>query len=158
MRTIDIEEIPVSSIDEFWNLHIRYLINDGIISDSEDIVYFQSDEYRETLRAHMQRPNDKHHMVYFLQEGRRIGAAQYTTYKSEDGKCFLLDFWVFPECRGNGTGHLCFDALYHYTKAAGALYYEINCTKENAHRFWSSIGFVDFGFDEDEMPLMRLYC
>ena len=42
MHTIQIEEIPVQHIDEFWKVHIRYLIDDGIITDEEDIRYFQS--------------------------------------------------------------------------------------------------------------------
>ena len=136
--------------------HLRYLIDDGIITDEEDIEYFQSAEYRDTIKAHMLRPDDKHHLIYFVCDDVRIGAAQYNTYHSEDGKCFILDFWVFPAFRGNGTGHYCFEALRRYTAADGALYYEINCTKENAHRFWLSLGFRDCGVDEDDMPLMQL--
>ena len=154
MGMIQIEEIPVEHIEEFWKIHIRYLIDDGIITDEEDIEYFQSAEYRDIVKAHMIRPADTHHMIYFVRNGVRIGAAQYNTYHSEDGKCFILDFWVFNEFRGNGTGHQCFDALQQYTKADGACYYEQNCTKENAHRFWQSLGFVDCGVDEYGMPLM----
>ena len=68
-------------------------------------------------------------MVYFIDGNNRIGAAQYNTCQSEDGKCFILDFWVFPEFRGNGTGHKCFSALEYYTSADGAAYYEINSQK-----------------------------
>ena len=110
---VEIEEIPVERIDEFWDIHIRYLLDDGIITDEEDIEYFQSAEYRDVVKAHMIRPVDKHHMIYFVRENTRIGAAQYNTYQSEDEKCFNLDFWVFPEYRGNGTGHQCFEAFWH---------------------------------------------
>jgi ribosomal protein S18 acetylase RimI-like enzyme len=96
-------------------------------------------------------------MIYFIRDGVRVGAAQYNTYQSEDGKCFVLDFWVFPEFRGNGTGHYCFEALRRYTAADGALYYEINCDRENAQRFWKSLGFTDCGVDEYDMPLMQLH-
>ena len=154
---ITMEEIGVDKIAEFWAIHYRYLVEDGIITDEEDFEYFQSDEYRGIIQAHMLRATDRHHMVCFVRDGVRIGAAQYNTYQSEDGKCFVLDFWVFPAYRGNGTGHRCFDALRSYTKAGGALYYEINCTKENARRFWVSLGFMDCGVDEDGMPLMRRY-
>ena len=153
---IQIEEIPVDHIDEFWKIHIHYLQDDGIITDEEDIEYFQSAQYRNVIKAHMLRPVDKHHMIYFVCYDVRIGAAQYNTYHSEDGKCFILDFWVFPEFRGNGTGHQCFEALRQYTSADGARYCEINCDRENAHRFWTSLGFVDIGLDEDDMPLMQL--
>lgn len=151
---IQIEQIPVERTGEFWELHYRYLIDDGIITDEEDKEYFRSGEYRDIIEAHMRRAVDPHHMVYFRRDGVRIGAAQYNTYQSEDGKCFLLDFWVFPEFRGSGTGHRCFEALEEYTKADGAAYYELNCTRENAHRFWQSLGFLDSGVDEYGVALM----
>ena len=75
-------------------------------------------------------------------------------YAAFHGKCFILDYWVFPEFRGGGTGHRCFEALEAYTKADGAVYYELNCTRENAHRFWRSLGFTDNGLDEYDMALM----
>ena len=151
---ISIEEIPVEEINEFWKLHIRYLIEDGIISDEEDFAYFSGGEYRGILKEHMIRDTDKQHMIWFCRDGARIGAASYCTYQSEDGKCFILDYWVFPEHRGNGTGHRCFEALEQYTKADGARYYELNSTKEDSIRFWKSLGFVENGVDEYDMLLM----
>lgn len=152
---IKIEEIPVERIDEFWDIHIRYLIDDEIITDEEeDIDYFKGEEYRGILKSHMLRDVDRHHMVYFVQDEQRIGAASYCTYQSEDRKCFILDYWVFPEYRGNGTGHRCFEALEQYTKMDGAKYYEINSTKENSIRFWKSLGFVENGKDEYDMLVL----
>jgi len=153
-NTISIEEIPVERIDEFWEIHYRYLIDDEIITDEEDKEYFRSSEYRDIIRAHMLRNTDRHHMVYFVRNGIRIGAAQYNTYQSEDGKCFILDYWVFPAFRGHGTGHQCFSCLEAYTKADGATYYELNSERENAIRFWKSLGFVEQGVDEYEMKLL----
>ena len=150
---IRIEEIPVEKIADFWSIHLKYLIEDGIIDDEEDISYFSGDEYRGIIKAHMGRKIDRHHMVWFVDGCERIGAAQYNIYRSEDGKCFILDFWVFPEFRGNGTGHECFYALEAYTKADGARYYEINSQKENSIRFWKSLGFVENGKDEYDMPV-----
>ena len=151
---IIIEEIPVERINEFWEIHINYLVDDGIISDEEDIAYFTGKEYRGILEDHMIRSTDKQHMVYFCRDGERIGVASYCTYQSEDGKCFILDYWVFPQFRGNGTGHRCFEALEQYTKADGAQYYELNSTKENSIRFWKSMGFVENGKDEYDMLLL----
>ena len=151
---ITIEEVPVEKINEFWEIHIKYLMDDGIISDEEDIAYFTGKEYRGILEDHMIRSTDKQHMVYFCRDGERIGAASYCTYQSEDGKCFILDYWVFPQFRGNGTGHRCFAALEQYTKADGAQYYELNSTKENSIRFWKSLGFVENGKDEYDMLLL----
>ena len=150
---ITIEEIPVERIDDFWTIHMNYLVEDEIIDDPEDIDYFSGDEYRSIIKSHMLRENDKHHMVFFVNEDIRIGAAQYNTYQSEDGKCFILDFWVFREYRGSGTGHKCFEALEDYTKADGAAYYELNSEKEDSIRFWKSLGFVENGKDEYDMPI-----
>lgn len=150
---IKLEEIPVERIRDFWDIHFPYLVNDGIIDDEEDLEYFQSEEYRDVIKAHMERGTDKHHMVYFVENGIRVGAAQYCTYESEDGKCFLLDFWVFSPFRGDGMGHRCFEALERYTKEDGARYFELNAAKENAIRFWKSLGFRDSGVDEWDMPL-----
>lgn len=150
---ITIQEVPLEEIDEFWKLHIRYLIEDGIITDEEDIDYFQGDEYRGILQEHMLRIVDRQHMVYFIQEDRKIGAASYCTYQSEDGKCFILDYWVFPPYRGNGAGHHCFEALEQYTRKDGATYYELNSHKEDSIRFWKSLGFIENGTDEYDMPL-----
>ena len=55
---------------------------------------------------------------------------------------------MFPEYRGDGVGHACFDALEKYTKADGAIYYELNSEKENAIRFWKTLGFIENGTDE----------
>lgn len=150
---ITIQEIPIEKVSEFWDAHMKYLLEDEIISDEEDVEYFSSNEYRTILIDHMERPTDKHHMVYFVYEGKNIGAAQYNTYQSEDGKCFILDFWVFPEYRGNGTGHACFKVLEAYTRADGALYYELNSEKEDSIRFWKSLGFVENGVDEWNMKV-----
>lgn len=152
-NSIEIDEIPVERIDEFWEKHIKYLTEDGIITEPEDIEYFSGSEYRDAIKSRMLRNRDKLHMLYFLKEGERIGAAQFVTYQSEDGKCFLLDFWVFPEYRGNGTGRSCFYALERYVKKDGAVYFEINCSKQDSVRFWKSLGFVENGIDEHGVPL-----
>lgn len=150
---IGIEEVRREALPAFWDAHIRYLVDDGIISDEEDVAYFSGDEYRGVIEAHMQRDRDRHRLVYFVRGGERIGATSYCTYESEGGKCFVLDFWVFPAFRGNGTGHRCFEALEQYTKADGARYYEINSEKPESVRFWKSLGFTENGVDEYGMPL-----
>lgn len=150
---IIIKEIPIEKVSDFWDRHIEYLIKDEMISGREETEYFSGEEYRGVLEDHMVRENDKQHMVFFVRNGTEIGAASYCTYQSEDGKCFILDFWVFPEFRGNGTGHRCFEALEQYTKADGAKYYMLNSTKENSIRFWKSLGFIEKGKDEYNVPL-----
>lgn len=153
---IEIQEIPVDRIDEFWAIHFKYLVEDGIISDEEDRAYFSGPEYRGIIREHMLRDVDRHHMVYFVRDGERVGAAQYCTYQSGDGQCFILDMWVFPPFRGKGLGHACFRALARRARADGASYFELNSEKPDSVRFWKSLGFVEDGVDEYDMPLWVL--
>ena len=150
---IGIEEIAPEALPAFWDAHIRYLIDDGIISDDEDIAYFSGGEYRGIIEAHMRRERNRHHIAYFLRGGARIGAVSWCIYEDEGGKCFILDFWVFFAFRGNGTGHDCFEALTRYAAADGAEWYELNSEKEASVRFWKSLGFIENGVDEYDMPL-----
>ena len=50
-------------------------------------AYFSSPGYRGHLETLMCRRPDQLHMIYFVRDGVRIGASQYCTYKTEDGKC-----------------------------------------------------------------------
>ena len=150
---IQIKEVSVDELAEFWKIHFKYLVDDGIIDDEEDKEYFRGEEYRGTIKENMERDTDRHHVVYFFLKNEKIGAAQYNTYQSEDGECFILDFWIFPEYRNRGLGHICFKALELYTKEDGALFYVINSEKEDSVRFWKSIGFVENGVDEYGDPL-----
>ena len=142
---IDIEEIKLEDINTYWDLHINYLIDDEIISDEEDIEYFSGSEYRDAIIFCMMRDKDKHHLIYFLNDGKRIGCASYCLYEDEDYNCFILDFWIFKEYRNKNLGHLCFKKLEDRVKAKS---YEINSSKENSIRFWSSLGFIENGLDE----------
>ena len=84
---IEIQEIPVEQINDFWNIHFKYLVEDKIIEDEEDKEYFSGPEYRDIIKSHMVREKDRHHMVYFVRDGENIGAAQYNIYLGEGGKC-----------------------------------------------------------------------
>lgn len=52
-------------------------MDDGIITDSKDIEYFKSDEYRNVIKEHMIREEDKHHLIYFLNDGIGIRVNTY---------------------------------------------------------------------------------
>ncbi|MDY5730131.1 MAG: GNAT family N-acetyltransferase [Eubacteriales bacterium] len=145
---IELQEIALCDVQAFWALHLQYLTQDEIICDAEELAYFAGREYRDILEAHMQRETDKHHMLYFVENGVRIGACQYTTYQSEDGKCFILDYWIFAPYRNKGKGMQCFMALMQYTGKDGARYYALNSTKPASIRFWKRLGFVECGMDE----------
>lgn len=52
--------------------------------------------------------------------GARSSQGFILQFPREDRKCFILDFWFFPEFRGYGTGCNCFAALDDYAGADGA--------------------------------------
>lgn len=153
---ITLEEIPVEEADAFFERQMKYLVDDDIIDDEEDIEYFSGEEYRGIILDHMKRETDKHHLVYFIREGKRIGAASYCIYEEEDNQCFILDFWIFPEFRGMGTGHYCYYALEKAALAQGAKYFEMNIGKPLPLRFWRAFGYVEKGVDEWGMPLYEM--
>ena len=68
---IELEEIRLSDLSDFWDSHIKYLIEDEIIYDEEDISYFLGNEYRGILEKHMIRDKDKQHMIYFCRNGKQ---------------------------------------------------------------------------------------
>ena len=159
---IQINEFTKADIADFWAAHWDYLNRDifpvatlGEPMDEEDHEYFRSADYRGTLERYMDRSPDTVHMLRFVREEVCIGYAQYITYKSEDNKCFILDFWLLPPFRGQGAGKACFEALCARAAADGAAYYEINVSNERSRRFWQSLGFLDDGADEWGMPLMQ---
>lgn len=145
---VTIEEISIDELNEFWEQHIKYLVDDEIITDAEDVNYFTSNAYRGVIKTHMERKENRHHLVYFLENQQRIGACSYCIYSNEDEKCFILDFWIFEEFRGKGFGHMCYQLLENSTKLAGAKFYELNSSKEISIRFWKSNGYVENGIDE----------
>ena len=158
-----IKEVSKDNMPKYWNLHWEYLNRDIFPHESlcdksndEDREYFKSKAYGGVLESYMDRTPDKAHFIYFYKNNLHIGCSQYVTYKSEDGKCFILDFWVFPEYRGNSLGHECYYALKNYVKEDGGKYFAINISNHRNHNFWSSIGFDDNGFDEWNSPLMKI--
>lgn len=150
---IQLREIQLDEIQDFWDKQIYYLVDDKIVTEEEDIQYFKSRDYRDIIEDHMRRKVDTHHVLYFVEDEKEIGATQYCTYQSEDGKCFILDFWIYPEYRGHGKGRQCFRLLEEHTKEDGAKYYELNAEGERRISFWKSLGFEEHGRDEYDMPL-----
>lgn len=66
-------------------------------------------------------------------------------YTSEDGKCFILDFWIYPEYRNPKKGKLAYEILEQYTKSIGASYYELNSEKANSIPFWKLMALLKRG-------------
>ena len=71
----------------------------------ESLKHFLNDaEYRAQIEHVHNRPQDNCYYLFFQRNGQDIGFALPVIFTSEDGKCFIMEFCVYPEFRGNGTG------------------------------------------------------
>ncbi len=142
----------------FWeqlhSYHKRDIFPDP---EDEDREYFLGAEYQNAIERGHDRPQDRFRYVFFHRDGQDIGFALAVIYGTEDGKCFIMEFCVYPQFRGGGAGRACARALLAWAKTNGATYAELNYGgDERRMRFWQSVGFVKNGADEWGEPLMLL--
>ncbi len=151
------EAVTDADIALFWEV-LRIYFERDIFPDSEDEdrEYFLGDEYRVHMQKIHERDNDRCYYLFFRRDGKDIGFALPVLYTSEDGKLFIMEFCVFPEFRGNGTGKACAEALLDWARERGMLYAELNCGEERRIRFWQRVGFIKNGSDEWGEPLMLM--
>ncbi len=125
------EAITETDVALFWEqLHTYYKRDMFPNSNAEERAYFLSDEYQSTMQEIYVREKDWCYYLFFQQNGQDIGFALPVIYISEDGKCFIMEYCVYPEYRGNGTGKKCAKVLLNwashfvnkYTKEAKMLY------------------------------------
>lgn len=153
------EAVTQEDTEHFWDELHRYHKRD-IFPDpgDEDLAYFLDDtQYRAGIETLHRREHDRCHYLFFNRNGEDIGFAMPVIYDTEDGKCFLCEFCVFPSFRGNGTGTECAQTLFGWAEENGAAYIELNFGgSERRRRFWQRQGFVLNGADEWGDPLMIL--
>ena len=153
------EAISEADTAAFWEQLHSYHKRD-IFPDPEDenLKHFLSDtEYRVQIEHVHNRLQDRCYYLFFERNGQDIGFALPAIFTSEDGKCFILEFCIFPEFRGGGTGRECAAVLLEWAKEHGARYAELNYDgDERRLRFWKRVGFVENGVDEWGEPLMLL--
>ena len=126
-------------------------------SDSDDLEYFLGSEYYAHMMKIYCRPQDRCFFLFFHRNGQDIGFTMPVIFTSEDGKCFIMEYCIYPEFRGNGTGKECARVLLNWAKEHGALYAELNYgSNKRRQHFWESVGFIDNGADEWGEPLMIL--
>ena len=156
-RNITIRE-ALTELDRavFWEQLRDYFTRDMFPDDPEELEYFLGEEYREAIEKGHDGPQDRYRYLFFCRQGQDIGFAMPLISDSEEGKCFLMEFGVFPQFRGNGTGMDCARTLLEWTKAEGASCWELNCMGQRRMRFWSRLGFRENGVDEWDVPLMLL--
>lgn len=153
------EAITETDVAAFWEqLHTYHKRDIFPNPEDEDREYFLNDEqYRSHIQKIHDRPQDRCFYLFFHRAGQDIGFAMPVIFTSEDGKCFIMEFCVYPEFRGNGTGTECAQVLLNWAGENGALYAELNYGSDDRRRhFWESIGFIENGADEWGEPLMIL--
>ena len=152
------EAITETDVAAFWEqLHIYHKRDIFPNPDSQDLEYFLGSEYYNHMMNIHSRPKDRCYFLFFHRDGRDIGFAMPVIFTSEDGKYFIMEFCVYPEFRGNGTGTECARVLLDWARENGALYAELNHgSNERRRHFWESVGFVENGADEWGEPLMIL--
>ena len=152
------ESITENEAALFWEqLHAYYKRDIFPDPNAEERDYFLGDEYRTTMQRIHDRAQDRCCYLFFQRNEQDIGFALPVIYNSEDGKCFIMEFCVYPEYRGNGTGRECANVLLNWAKENGAHYAELNYGGNDRRlRFWKSVGFIENGVDEWGDPLMLL--
>lgn len=153
------EAVTKTDIAAFWEqLHIYFKQDIFPDPEDEDREYFLNDsKYRTHMQKMHDRPENRCYYLFFYRDGQNIGFALPVIYNTEDGKCFIMEFCVYPKFRGNGTGKDCAKVLLDWAKTNGALYAELNYGGNKRRlSFWKSIGFVENGVDEWGEPLMIL--
>jgi len=152
------EAITENDVALFWEqLHTYYKRDIFTATENEDPDHFLGAEYRDHMMAVRQRPQDRAYFLFFCRDGRDIGFTMPVIFTSEDGKCFIMEFCVYPEYRGNATGKECAKVLLNWAEENCALYAELNYGGNDRRlRFWKSVGFIENGVDEWGEPLMIL--
>lgn len=151
------EAITETDVALFWEqLHTYYSRDLFPDPNAEEQAYFLGAAYRTAMQELHDRPQDRCFYLFFQRNGQDIGFALTVLYPSEDGKCFILEYCIYPEYRGNGTGRACAAVLLSWAKENGARYAELNADREDRRRFWNSAGFLENGVDEWGEPLMLL--
>ena len=121
------EAVTEQEIAFFWGQLRAYFSRDIFPGpDSGARARFLDDQYRAHMDALHERQQDRCYYLLLRRNGEDIGLALPVLYHTEDGKCFLCEFCVFPEFRGNGTGTKCGERFLAWAKSMGAAYVELN--------------------------------
>ena len=152
------EAVTENDVAVYWEqLHIYHKRDIFPNPDSEDLEYFLGSEYHDHMMKIHSRQQDRCYFLFFHRDGQDIGFAMSAIFTSEDGKCFIMEYCVYPEFRGNGTGKECARVLLDWAKDNGTLYAELNHgSNERRRHFWETVGFIENGADEWGEPLMIL--
>ena len=150
------EAVAGNDVALFWEQLYAYFRRDTFGPEESGLNVVLGTRYRQTIESIHNRQQNRLRYLFFHRDGQDIGFAMPVIYATEDGKCFIMEYCVYPEFRGNGTGTECAKALLDWTERFGAQYWELNCDDEQRRRFWARLGFRDNGLDDQGDPVMLL--
>ncbi len=136
----------------FWKLfdsYINELSLNASLGDEFDLDYFHSDEYRGAINKLRTRHTNPLRIFFISKDEIIIGFLMYVTYFDEEGKCFLMEYYIEPNYRNLGYGRLAYLKAEKLINDEGASYIELTPTNESNERFWGSVGFKK-STDKDE--------
>lgn len=146
-------------VDTFWGLFNRYINELALhasLGDDFDLAYFYSDEYREAIETLRTRQINPLNIFLIKKGGIMFGFLMYVTYFDEDGKCFLMEYYIDPGVRNLGYGKSAYSMAEKHIYAEGAKYIELTPTYDVNERFWRSVGFKQSAdMDEDHKYYYR---
>lgn len=152
------EAVLEQDIAAFWEqLHIYHKRDIFPGPDQEDLEYFLGEAYHDQIMQCFRRPQDRCFFLFFQRNAQEIGFAMPVIFSSEDGKCFIMEYCIYPPFREKGLGKECARVLLHWAREHGARYAELNYDGSARRRhFWEAVGFRDNGADEWGERLMLL--
>ena len=136
----------------------------GAPMTAEEARRFTSPRYHSIIDSFCERDSNPGRRFFFDLDGQEIGFVLYCIYHTEDQKCFIVSFCIYPDYRCQGLGSACFEILQVKATADGASYFELNTHCRRARQFWERLGFRINGCDEhgdlllcrppeDELPI-----
>lgn len=151
------EAVRENDVAAFWEqLHIHRGRDVFPDSAADELESFLRSACRDRMMKACGRSRCRCFFLFFQQNGQDIGFTMPVIFAAEDGRCFITEYYVYPEFRGNGTYGKCAGALLDWAKENGALYAELNRSSDERRRFLETIGFIENGVDEWGEPLMLL--
>lgn len=152
MRLVRVEKR--ADLQEFWLMFGPYIHE--LIDDEEDLEYFLGDEYRATVEGLMTRAGAPLNILFMLDAGEVTGFLTYIQYESEK-KCFILEYCVLPEFRGEGRGQRAY-RLFEEMIGGSSDFFELTPGNSDAEGFWLRQGYAPAeGRDEDGKRYYRKY-
>ena len=147
--------ISSEEIEQYRHMQTKMLTEDVFCAEdllepfsTEEQQYLLSKDYQNRIESLCNRKTDPIRRVFLKENDTVIGFLVYCIYTLEDGKCFILDFYIIPSRRCEGVGSAFFADFKKRAFLEGAAYFELNTHCVRALRFWERQGFLQNGADD----------